>query len=131
MSELFLKICGASILCAMLILIIRQSKQEMSIPLRAVCVVVLTVGVLAAISPVIEFLTSLLQISAVSSYAQPLLKALAVAYLTHICASVCRDCGENSIANFAELGGKIEILLISLPLIKDILEQARKLLEMI
>jgi stage III sporulation protein AD len=49
-----------------------------------------------------------------------LLRVLCVAVITHVAANVCRDCGEATLAGYAELGGKIEILLLSLPLIEGI-----------
>ena len=50
-----------------------------------------------------------------------------VAVLTHICGEICRSCGENAAAAGVELGGKAEILLLSLPLIRKILSVAGEL----
>ena len=56
------------------------------------------------------------------------LQVLCVAFLTQICASACRDCGEATMAYYVELGGKCEMLILSLPLIKNIIETAIKLI---
>ena len=60
-------------------------------------------------------------------YLKVLLQVLCVAFLTHICASICLDCGEGTIAEYVELGGKLEILILALPLMREILEIAARL----
>ena len=59
-----------------------------------------------------------------------LLKALGVSILAHVTATVCRDAGEGSMAYYVELGAKIEILILSLPLLGEMLSLAMELLEM-
>jgi stage III sporulation protein AD len=59
-----------------------------------------------------------------------LLKALGVSILAHVTANICRDAGESSIAYYVELGAKIEILILSLPLLVDVISLAAELLEM-
>lgn len=48
------------------------------------------------------------------------LKALGIAYLTYISAEICRDSGEDGIASKVELAGKIEMLSLALPLVKNV-----------
>ncbi len=51
-----------------------------------------------------------------------LLKALGVAFLTEVSASVCRDSGESGLATWVETAGKLEILLLSFPLIRAVMD---------
>ena len=53
-----------------------------------------------------------------------------VSVISHICATVCRDCGKPSIADLVETAGKLEIFILCLPLISDIMRTAAALLEM-
>jgi stage III sporulation protein AD len=57
-----------------------------------------------------------------------LLKALGVAFLTETAASVCRDSGEAGLATWVETAGKLEILLLSFPLIRTVLDTVAALL---
>ena len=66
----------------------------------------------------------------VTEYAEVMVKGLGAAFLTHICALTCRECGKYALADTVELAGKIEIFILCLPLIKKILETATELLEM-
>ena len=59
-----------------------------------------------------------------------LLKALGVAFLTETAASVCRDSGETGLATWVETAGKLEILLLSFPLIRTVLDTVTRLLGM-
>ena len=95
---------------------------------RTALCLTLTVGAISTASPLVAFLSELIKNDAVSSYAELLLKALGIAVLTQCCSELCRECGEGSAGSGVELIGKIEILLLSLPLINEILESARSLL---
>ena len=61
-------------------------------------------------------------------YMQIILKTLAIAYMTQISGEMCRECGESSIAFGIETVGKIEIVVLSLPLINNIISMAGELL---
>jgi stage III sporulation protein AD len=59
-----------------------------------------------------------------------LLKALGVAFLTETAASVCRDSGETGLATWVEIAGKLEILLLSFPLIRTVMDTVTDMLGM-
>lgn len=79
---------------------------------------------LAVVSPVIELAKSSAETSGLSSYLTLLMKALGIALTTELCADICRDCGESALGSGIEFAGKAEILLLSLPLMKQIMETA-------
>lgn len=97
---------------------------------RTALCIVLGVGVITLASPLVAFLSELCRDDSIASYAAPLLKALGIAVMTQCCAELCRECGEGAAASGIELIGKVEILLLSLPLIHEILEGARGLLSL-
>ena len=57
-----------------------------------------------------------------------ILRMMAVACITHIAGDTCRDMGETSLAARVELCGRAEILLLSLPLVKELLTLAQEVL---
>ena len=128
-----LKVCGAALLCVIFILILKKSGGE-SVPLLKIAATILLCGVcIASLTPVIEYIRSLTEsvgVLASISVISVLLKALCVAFLSYVCASVCRECGEGGIAYFVELAGKGEIILLSLELIGEIFEMTEKILDM-
>ena len=128
-----LKVCGAAILCVIFILILKKNGND-SVPLLKIAAIILLCGVcIVAIAPVIEYMQSLSDsVGTISSISvmSVLLKAMCIAFLSYLCASVCRECGEGGIANFVELAGKGEIILLSLELIGEIFDMTEKILDM-
>ena len=61
-------------------------------------------------------------------YAETMLKILGVGYAFGICADVCTELGETSLANAVSLFGRIEILALSLPFIRMIVEKGIELI---
>lgn len=57
-----------------------------------------------------------------------LLKITGISILTEYAVSICKDSGESSIANKIDLGGKIVVISISIPVISTALESLTKLL---
>ncbi len=66
--------------------------------------------------------------SGVALEVETLLKALGISAITQITADVCREAGEGTVAGQVELIGKLEIVLLSLPLAAQLLTMARGLL---
>ena len=124
------KIGALAFLSLVVIVLLRQWKPEWSVFLRLAAAVLLVGAVVSVMAEVVD------EIQNIGGQALPdgtlplLLKALGIALLTQICTSVCRDCGENGLATWVEMAGKAEILLLSFPLIRDVLSEAMELLEM-
>ena len=82
---------------------------------------------LALAVPLFSYVGTLMSGSALSDWQSLLFGAFGTALVSHVTAEICRDCGENSLAGFAELAGKVEILVLCLPLVKAILEEVEAL----
>ncbi len=57
-----------------------------------------------------------------------LLKITGIAILTEFAVSICKDLGESSIANKVDLGGKMIIISVSIPIISSLLENVIEIL---
>lgn len=123
------QICGAALICVVAVVVIKQLKSDFAIPVRLASSLILLGGVLAVGIPLFEYIKRLVSGSALSEYSGILMKAFGIAILTHITAEICRDCGEGSAASYVELAGKIEIMLLSLPLVMSVLETAAEILK--
>ncbi len=111
-------------------LIVKQWKSDFLPLLHIALVILFSVAALRLAAPLIAYLSELMRLDGISSYAEVLLKALSIAILTHCAAEICRECGESAAAGGVELTGKIEILLLSLPMIHEILSVADQLLSL-
>ena len=125
-----LKICMLAVLGVCAALTLKQWKSELLPLLRVGMVLLFGFAALKAVTPALTYLTRLGETAGVTPYAEVLLRALGIALLTQYAAEICRECGEGAAASGVEMTGKIEILLLALPLIDEILSLASNLLSM-
>ena len=121
-------VCAVAMLCVIASTSIRTLKPEFSAVLRlAFCVLfgALTVRFLA---PVTEQLRLWMDGTA-AEYTGVLFKALGIATLTHLTAELCRDSGENTVASGVETLGKLEIVMLCLPLIGSVMDMIGEILQ--
>lgn len=132
MGDLTYKIFGAALIGVFALLVVKKGNSDGAVSLRMVIGIILAVGCVILSTPAIEFVRELSGVLGTDNeiYVETLLKALGIAVITHVCATVCRDSGEGSVAGYVELGGKIEIIILSLPLIREIISSSLELLEM-
>ncbi len=125
-----IKLCMIAVMGVVIAMIVKQWKADWLPLIRMGLALLFATVILGAATPLIEYIHTLTETVGAQKYTDPLLKALGVAVLTQCCGEICRESGESSIATGVETAGKVEILLISLPLIDEILRVARSLLEM-
>ena len=85
---------------------------------------------IASAKPLLSLINTLGNGAGASGYVETILKGLGIVILTQICSDICRDSGEGTLAGHIETIGKLELLLLCIPLIQEILATAEKLLEM-
>lgn len=81
------------------------------------------------IGAIIDLLTTLSNKNAINNeFLILLIKITGIAFLTEFTVSICKDTGETAIANKVDLGGKVLIISMSIPIIASLLETILKLL---
>lgn len=86
--------------------------------------IVLLFMIVPMFSDIFESFTSLGQdIGINSQYVGVMLKALGIAYISTFSSQICRDFGQNSIADKVELGGKVLILLSAMTIVNELIEE--------
>ena len=80
------------------------------------------------IGNIVDFLNGLADSGLNSTYIILLIKITGISILTEFAVSVCRDSGESSIANKVDLGGKIIVISLSIPVISTTLTSLVSLL---
>lgn len=112
-------------LCALAIL--RTYKPEWAPLLRIAASVALLGAVLTLAAEVLSDVTALLSGVLAEEAGSILIRALGLAFATELCAGVCRDSGEAALAGWVETAGRLEILVLALPLVRNILESIASL----
>ena len=125
-----IQICMLAVAGVTVITVIKKWSSDFLPLLRVALTALLTMAALAWISPLLSYLRQLTELSGMGDSAELLLKALGIAWLTQCCADVCRESGESGAANGVELAGKVELLLLALPLLNNVLEVVSELLSL-
>lgn len=126
------RIGGIAMLGLTALLLLRAYKPEWA-PFLRMAVTVVALGLtLTLAATVLRYVTELAAATgALDGEGWPiLLKALGVAFLTESAASVCRDSGEGGLATWVETAGRLEILLLSFPLIRAVMDTVTGILGM-
>jgi stage III sporulation protein AD len=114
---------GLGLVAAVLSIILRQYKQEFGLYIPLIAGAVILTVIITAMRPALNTVNNLMTAAGMNNiYGQTLLKGLAVCYLTQLATDACKDAGETAIAGKIELGGKIAIVLLSLPLFNSLVE---------
>ena len=124
------RIGGLALVGLVALLVLRQYKPEWAVFIRMAVTVVSMGIILTMAGTVISYVTDLTEGTGAldGKTWSLLLKALGIAFLTETAASICRDSGEASLAGWVEMAGKLEILLMSFPLIRTVMETVTDLL---
>ncbi len=124
-----IKIVGIAFVTLIIVIILRQYKPEFAVyasMLGGAIIILLSLGKLEGIINLLENLASKTAIN--GEFLAILIKITGIAFLTEFATSVCKDSGETAIANKVDLGGKIIIIAISIPIISQLLETVIKIL---
>ena len=121
---------GAGIIGAVLSSVLKQYKPEFSIYITLITGMLMLGAAVSAVKPVIETVSGYLETAVPdSSYADVLVKSLAVCYITQMSSDSCSDSGEKSIASKIELAGKFAIVILALPVFSRLMEVIKQLLQ--
>ena len=124
-----IKLCGIAVCAVIFILIIKQIRPEFA-PVMTISTSIILLGAsLILMQPFIDFIGNTINNTAYGMYMPVLLKALGIGLTAQTAADICRDSGESAIAAKVELIGKLEIMLISLPLIESIITLSGEILK--
>lgn len=125
-----LRICLLALTALILAMLIKQWRADLLPLVRLSVILVFAFLLISSATPLIGYLRSLMNASTAGKYTEPMLKALGVAVLTQFCSEICKECGESGIATGVETAGKLEIMLLCLPLIHDLLKIASELMSL-
>ena len=124
-----LSLSGIALLAAMLILMLREIRPAFVPPVRIGASVILIGAALLLYAPILSRIRTLFSETGAEEYLDTVLRALGIALICELTALFCRDLGESTISEGVQLFGKLEILVLALPLLDKVLEMAKELLQ--
>lgn len=124
-----IKIIGVGIIALIIIIIIKQYRPEFTIYVSLIAGAIILMLIMDKLSAIISLLTSLSSKTAINNeFLVLLIKITGIAFLTEFAVSICKDAGEGAIANKVDMGGKVIIISMSIPIIASLLETVVKIL---
>ena len=124
-----LKYCGAAIIALIAIIILRGQRSEFAPIVSLSAAVILFTAAAVGIVPVLSELRGFIDGTGFEKYLSTLVKALGITLAVQFSAELCRDAGESAIASKLELIGKVEMIVLALPLIRELIGLAGGLME--
>ena len=124
-----IKIIGVGLISLIIIIIIRQYKPEFTLYVSLLAGSIILLFLIDKISGIVDILTSLSnKTSTNNEFLTLLIKITGIAFLTEFAVSICKDTGETAIANKVDMGGKVIIVSMSIPIISSLLETVLEIL---
>lgn len=118
-----IQIVGLGIVTTFLALILNQQKSSYTMLLVVFVSSVIFLLLLDQISDILEMVTSLARQASVNMvYIDTLLKIIGIAYIAEFGAQITKDAGQGSLASKIELGGKILIMAMAIPILTVVIE---------
>ena len=118
-----IKIIGIGLLALIIIVILKQYKPEFAMYVSMIAGVLILVLAIQKLTGIINLLQSLANKTYINkSFLSILLKITGIAFITEFAVSICSDAGEKAIASKIEIGSKVIIIAMSIPIITSLLE---------
>jgi stage III sporulation protein AD len=124
-----IKIIGIGLISLIIIIIVKQYRPEFVIYVSIIAGAIILILIMDKVSSIINLLTALSNKTVVNNeFLTLLIKITGIAFLTEFSVSLCKDSGETAIANKIDIGGKVIIISMSIPIIASLLETIIKIL---
>lgn len=121
MNDMFLRSLGLCVLCLVLLIVQKNLRGDLVFAVRIGSTLLFSAICISMSIPIIKLISENGN-AETNKYCKIMLKALGVVFLTGICTDACRASGESGLAEYAENIGKLQILLMSLPVFEEILQ---------
>ena len=118
-----IKIIGIGLVSLIIIILLKQYKPEFAMYislLSGILIITLIIDKLTGIVSLIQSISDKANIN--SQFLSLLIKITGIAFLSEFAVSLCKDSGESAIASKIEIGSKIIIISMSIPIISSLLE---------
>lgn len=124
-----IKIIGIALIALVIIIMLKQYRPEYAIFISILTGILILFLVMDKLTGIINLIQSIqTKFSINTQFIALLIKITGIAFLSEFAVSICKDSGEAAIASKVELGAKIIIISMSIPIISSLLEIILKIL---
>lgn len=124
-----MQIAIIGLVAALLVSIVKQYRPDIAMIITMGSGVLLFLMLLGNIKIIVSTVEAISQKANLDSiYLMTVLKVIGIAYIAEFGSQICKDTGEGTIASKIELGGKVLIMVLALPILKALMEAILKIL---
>ena len=124
-----IKIVGIGLISLIIIIIIRQYKPEFAVYVSIISGIIILYFIMNKLEGIINLLKNISYKSGINNqFLEILLKITGIAILSEFAINLCKDSGEGAIASKIDIGSKVIIVSMSIPIISSLLEVILKLI---
>ena len=124
-----IKIIGIAFIAVIIIVILKEYRPEFAIYASIIAGVLILALASNTLSGIIDMIKSISNKTNINSeFLVILIKITGIAILTEFAVSICKDAGESAIASKVDVGGKIIIISMSIPIINALIDTVVKVL---
>ena len=124
-----IKIIGIALIALVIIIMLKQYRPEYAIFISILTGILILFLVMDRLTGIINLIQSIEdKFSINTQFIALLIKITGIAFLSEFAVSICKDSGEAAIASKIEIGSKIIIISMSMPIISSLLEIILKIL---
>lgn len=118
-----IKVVGIVLTALIINIVLKNYSKEFTFLINIVCTIIIFTLISKDLKGIVDSLTSISnEISVLLPYIKIMLKILGISMIAQLLSDLCRDNGENTLANQTELSAKIIILVTALPLFTTIMD---------
>ena len=118
-----IKVVGIVLTALIINIVLKNYSKEFTFLINIVCTIIIFTLISKDLKGIVDRLTSISnEISVLLPYIKIMLKILGISLIAQLLSDLCRDNGENTLANQTELSAKIIILVTALPLFTTIMD---------
>ena len=124
-----LKVVAVAVTAAVCAVVVKQDAKGIGMVLAMAAgalVLGLSLGAVESVRALMDDLTTMAGLA--PAVVDPVIKTVGIGILTRITAEVCRDAGEGGLAAFTETAGAALALVVTLPLLRSVLDTLTGLL---
>jgi len=124
-----LKLISIGIVATIIVITLKDQRPEMAMIVALAAGLIILLMLMTDISNIIDYFTSYADKFGIDSqYVSITLKVIGIAYLAEFAIQACKDAGQNGIGSKIELGAKVAIVSIALPIMSGVMNLILKIL---
>ena len=121
---MIIRISGVILITLCSVIILKQSNTKLSYMIPITAFITITTVLISRFTGNFKIILDEYNVHNLSEYILILSKALGISFICAITSEICVNCGENMLSSICTFAGKLEILILCVPLITSLLEIA-------